>query len=213
MKLTVAANSQSIRGLSAKRGFSLQIGSKYTAYFYSWTFASICLLLSLLPSITSAEIDTSRSLGILSEQKEKAESDVEVLHDLRKGKSINKIEFLKGKQLYGEAKAAFNGWIDRLQSDVLHGRDLTMSNEYQKSLNAAAQKSDKFSLYVKGKIPQSSKGELSDEIQSVFEVLADTGRFLWSELSGQNEQQEREYAIQELEEFKWAAFNQLALKN
>ncbi|MEZ4869952.1 MAG: hypothetical protein R3C14_51975 [Caldilineaceae bacterium] len=59
----------------------------------------------------------------------------------------NSWEYTEARRLYGEAQAAFNGWIEQLKADIIFGAEPD-TEKYDKTLAAANQKTIDFLKHV-----------------------------------------------------------------
>ncbi len=110
----------------------------------------LCVILLIMTDHVKA-IELSARYGeavwTISKEKEVCEGLVSTLKSEYSEKSR---EFNEGRLLYGDTRAAFNGWIDALKFCLSKCDDLFKSEEYYKTLNDAIDKNEKFKKYVKG---------------------------------------------------------------
>ncbi len=106
-----------------------------------------CIKTSEMKKIDKSEkvIQEVKVIKIIIDEKTEAEGCVKIL----KLYPINTEEHKKGRELYIEAQAAFNGWIDQFIFDLRYSKDLKESEEYKTTLENAAEKSVQFMNYVK----------------------------------------------------------------
>ena len=89
-------------------------------------------------------------------------------------------EYQKTNELYINAKAAFDGWIVRLQFDLTADADLNNSNGYKKALEEASEKSNAFVRYAT-ELYQPSTTKSLPFIVGVLPSLSDAGIKVWQE--------------------------------
>lgn len=124
---------------------------------------------------------------------------------VKKDFSRDSKEHQKTNALYINAKAAFDGWIDRLKFDLTADADITNSDTYKKALEEASEKSNAFVKYVT-ELHQSTKTK--SFIAEVLPSLSDAGIKVWQEYRKAKEEQRKEIK-KELDNLKWKEFDEL----
>jgi hypothetical protein len=116
-------------------------------------------------------------------------------------------EYQKTNELYINAKAAFDGWIVRLQFDLTADTDINNSNSYKKALEEASEKSNAFVRYATELYQPSTTKSLSF-IVGVLPSLSDAGIKVWQEYRKAKEEQRKEIK-KDLDNLKWKAFDEI----
>lgn len=116
-------------------------------------------------------------------------------------------EYQKTNELYINAKAAFDGWIVRLQFDLTADADLNNSNGYKKALEEASEKSNAFVRYAT-ELYQPSTTKSLPFIVGVLPSLSDAGIKVWQEYRKAKEEERKEIK-KDLDNLKWKAFDEI----
>lgn len=116
-------------------------------------------------------------------------------------------EYQKTNALYIDAKAAFDGWIDRLQFDLTADMDLNNSDSYKKALEEASEKGNAFVRYAT-ELYQPSTTKSLPFIVEVLPSLSDAGIRVWQEYRKAKEEQRKEIK-KILDNLKWKAFDEI----
>lgn len=141
------------------------------------------------------------AVQLISAERSLCESAVEKL--VRIGPTtrvINRWDLARSS--YAEAEIAFNAWLDRLKFAIDNGEDLSkekVQEDYQRSLNEAAEKSAAFRRLVDelrlGGIPSGKSGEkLAALFPSAAEVVVDlsqAGFHIYKEIQKQRGEEKR----------------------
>jgi hypothetical protein len=124
---------------------------------------------------------------------------------------------IDGRQLYAEAKAAFDGLIDQLLADLAQNSDPTLSPTFRDRLDVAVNKRVAFSQHVdqvvKAKLPEGAKPGWVDALAKmpadlVKELFAG-GISIWREWRGASKDR-REQITTRLEAMRWKPFADIA---
>jgi len=178
--------------------------------------SGIMFLLSVLLALTPvgsawAQLfeQLSKDLGTIYQQKSRAEEFARLLKKAYENKKISDNSLQQGERLYIDAKAAFDGWITKLQFDLKAGRESKSAQE-EKILQAAVEKSERFTAYVDQLLFGESRGAaaVAAIVTTVVTALTTAGLNIWGECRKAN-QEERERLVKELEKLKWQPFGQI----
>jgi hypothetical protein len=124
-------------------------------------------------------------------------------------------KYVRGIQLYADAKAEFDGLIAELRFELQSGSDLGASTKFAEVLKGAAEKRIAFTSYVTTEVVeklQSGKPGLPDVLQVVpdlVKALTDAGLAIWKAFHDAGNEQ-RELILKELEQLQWKSFADLA---
>lgn len=140
----------------------------------------------------------SNGIEQIAEHKSKAEqSALTIKTNWAKGSK----EYKKGEALYTDAKAAFDGWIERLRFDLLVGNDIKKSEHYRKSLRETANKSKALLSYA----TKASARPLTAEPLGMMGALSDAGIKIWKEYRAA-QKEKRDEILEFLAQLKWKNF-------
>jgi hypothetical protein len=163
--------------------------------------------LLLRPDRAGAEEQSfSEAMGTLGQERSYAEFGAGILKTYAPAD-------IDGRQLYAQAKAAFDGLIDQLLTDLAQNRDPTLSPMFRERLDAAVNKRVAFSQHVdqavKAKLPEGAKPGLIDALAKVpaelIKELFAGGISIWREWSGANKNRRDQIATR-LEALRWKPF-------
>lgn len=175
---------------------------------------SISLILAILllcgeAVSASAELPVNliQAIGILAEYKSNAEQQARILVGLAADGDISKNNYRKGQSLYGQAKAAFDGWIDRLVFEIHARQSDHLPPDYDIIQKAAKAKGDAFTFFVQEEfLGESRRGEVARSFKSLFASITDVGQLVVNGYA-QSSTPARAEAIEKLESYKWPAFH------
>lgn len=184
--------------------------TKLRVKFMSGLTVILILLVALGPSSTAwAKLPKSLSSDIakIAQQKSRGEDFAKRLKEANAEKEIKKEPFEKGKNLYIEAKAAFDGLITKLIMDLKAGGKAEPSNEEKALLQEAIAKSEEFTNYVDKLLYGESRGavEVALIIKGIFDALFPVVSKTWKEYREASKQQKEEI-IKELNDLRWQDF-------
>jgi hypothetical protein len=137
------------------------------------SFVLVLLALSALPAVDSSSADEQEpkpltwqdAVDLLEHEKSLAENRAGLLKTYAPNQQVR----VEGQKLYGEAKAAFDGLIGRLEADLAVNRDPEDSPELKAKLEAAAQQRVALVDYVDGAIDQAEPGKKNLIVEAVVE--------------------------------------------
>jgi hypothetical protein len=148
------------------------------------------------------------AIGRLAQERDFAESGAGLL---KKYAAQNPAALVKGQKLYAEAKAAFDGLIEQLLTDLAKDEDPESSAELRTTVDSAAEKRLTFSRHVDAVLPnlEGTKNVIVDALaKSVGEIvtgLIDGGIKIWQEFRRGDEQRRKAVATR-VEAQRWRAF-------
>lgn len=152
----------------------------------------------------------SDAIGTLGQERTYAEFGARML----KAHAADDIE---GRRLYAQAKAAFDGLIEQLLTDLAQNRDPALSPAFRQRLDEAVTKRVAFSDYadraVKTKLPQGAKPLWIDALAQIpadlIKALFDGGLSIWREWRGAGKER-RDQIASRLEAQRWKPFADVA---
>jgi len=119
--------------------------------------------------------------------------------------------YLRGIELYADAKAEFDAMIAELKFDLTTGQDPAHSAVFTNALQAGAQKRIDFTTFVSREVVDKVKGAkpgLPDVIQAVPELvktITDSGLSIWKAFYDASKER-REAILSEVDQLKWQSF-------
>jgi hypothetical protein len=160
----------------------------------------------------SAETALATAVGVLAHEKSAAEQYAVILATA--GKS-NAAVYVRGIQLYADAKADFDAMIAELKLDLTTGRDPANSAVFTGALQGAAQKRIAFTSFVSREVVDKLKGAkpgLPDVIEAVPELvkaITDSGLSIWKAFHDAGKER-RDAILSEVVQLQWRSFADLA---
>lgn len=110
-------------------------------------------------------------------------------------------QYKEVEALYGDAKAAFDVWVERLKFDLVLDNDIATSEHYTKSLHETAKKGETLVTYV----TKASARPLAAEPISIIGTLSDAGMKIWKEYNAAQKGRKDEI-LEILGQLKWKHF-------
>ena len=160
----------------------------------------------------SSEAALSKAIGVLTHEKSAAEQYAVILATV--GKSDVAL-YVRGIQLYADAKAEFDAMIAELKFDLTTGQDPAHSAIFTGALQAAAQKRIAFTSFVSHEVIDTIKGArpgLPDVIGTVPELIktiTESGLSIWKAFHDAGKER-RDAILSEVSQLQWRSFADLA---
>lgn len=118
----------------------------------------------------------------------------------------------KGIRLYALAKAEFDGLIEQMKYDIVHGEPFEESEKFKVTLQTAVKHRLTFTGHVDETFEHlTARPGVADYIKSGAELvstLTEAGISIWKEYWSIEESQRKE-TLSQLDSFKWKAFHEL----
>jgi hypothetical protein len=199
-----AAQARSVRFVLARRSFLISI--------------TLVCSSNLLTTAGSAWADNASSLsdavGVLEKERSAAEQYAVILATVGR-KNVD--AYVRGIQLYADAKSDFDGLTSQLRFDLIEGHDPTKSPKFASALEAAAKSRIAFTNFVSdevvGKI-EGAKPGLIDVVKVVPELVTavtDAGLKIWDAYRNAGKER-RDAILGEIDRLRWKSFADLAPK-
>jgi hypothetical protein len=160
----------------------------------------------------SAEAILGRAVGDLRREKTAAEEYAVILATVGKADIGS---YVRGIQLYADAKAEFDALIAELKFDLTTGQDPARSAVFTGALQEAAEKRVAFTSFVKrevvDKVPGARPG-LPDVITAVpqlVKAITDAGLAIYKAFHDAGKER-RDAILNEIEHLQWKSFAELA---
>jgi hypothetical protein len=146
---------------------------------------------------------------VLGQEKTNSEEMARLLHTYARGKASKEAEGIK---LYAMARAAFDGLIEELKSDLDRAQSPTASTDLDRVVRAAVDHSHAFAAYVDGVIPQEGRTKGLIDIAGIlkggaelFKSLVDGGLAIWDKFHERDSEQKDRIRTQ-LDHLRWKSF-------
>jgi hypothetical protein len=178
--------------------------------------AATLLVFSRMPARGSAEQSSNAALaeaiGVLTHEKSAAEQYAVILATV--GKSDVAL-YVRGIQLYADAKAEFDAMIAELKFDLTTGQDPARSAVFTGALQGGAEKRIAFTSFVSREVIDKLQGArpgLPDVLGTVPELvkaITDSGLSIWKAFHDAGKER-RDAILSEVDRLQWRAFADLA---
>jgi len=188
-------------------------------FIFLATGAATLLIASLTAADSSVESPTpsgeaalAKAIGVLTHEKSAAEQYAVILATV--GKSDVAL-YLRGIQLYADAKAEFDAMIAELKFDLTTGQDPARSAVFTGALQGAAQRRIAFTSFVSHEIIEPIKGArpgLPDVIGTVPELIkaiTESGLSIWKAFHDAGKER-RDAILSQVSQLQWQSFADLA---
>jgi hypothetical protein len=164
----------------------------------------------------SAQADDafSEAAGVLERERSAAEQYAVILATVGRRDVGN---YVRGIQLYADAKAEFDGLIAQLRLGLINGSDPVHAPKFAATLQAAAEKRIAFTNFVSVEVVDKIQGarpgliDVAKAVPELVKALTDAGLGIWGAFRDANKQH-REAILSEIDHLRWRAFADLAPK-
>ncbi len=156
----------------------------------------------------------SEAVGVLEKERSAAEQYAVILATVGR-KDVD--AYVRGIQLYADAKSDFHGLISQLRFDLIDGRDPTNSAKFAAAMQAAAKSRIAFTNFVTDEVVGKTAGAkpgLIDVVKVVPDLvtaITDAGLKIWNAY-GKAGKERRATILDEIDQLRWKAFADLAPK-
>jgi hypothetical protein len=160
----------------------------------------------------SSEEMLAAAVGVLAREKSAAEQYAVILATVGK---TDPAKYVRGIQLYADAKAEFDAMIAELKFDLTTGQDPAHSAVLTGALREAAEKRVAFTTFVSREVVPKVKGgttRLPDVLSVVPELvkaITDAGLSIWKAFHDAGKER-RDAILTEVDHLQWRSFADLA---
>jgi hypothetical protein len=160
----------------------------------------------------TGEAVLGRAIGVLTREKSAAEQYAVILATV--GKSDPAL-YVRGIELYADAKAEFDGMVAELKFDLTHGQNPVESSVFINTLQGAAQKRIAFTSFVSREVVDKLSGtkpglpELITAAPELIKAITDSGLSIWKAFHDASKER-REAILSEVNQLRWQSFADLA---
>lgn len=177
-------------------------------------FRIALILLCVAAGSVRAEADDAalpNAIRVLATEKSAAEQYGVILATVGKADTAT---YVRGIQLYADAKAEFDGLIAELRFELQSGSDLAASTKFADVLKGAAEKRIAFTSFVTTEVVDKLQGtkpglpEVLEAVPELVKAITDAGLAIWKAFDDAGNDQ-RELILKELEQLQWKSFADL----
>ncbi len=160
----------------------------------------------------SSEAMLSGAVRVLAHEKSAAEQYAVILATVGKADTAR---YVRGIQLYADAKSEFDAMIAELKFDLTTGQDPARSAVFTGALQGAAGKRVAFTSFVSREVVDKVEGArpgLPDVITAVPELvkaITDAGLSIWKAFHDASKER-RDAILNEVDHLQWRSFGDLA---
>jgi hypothetical protein len=154
----------------------------------------------------------SEAVGVLEKERSAAEQYAVILATVgRKNADL----YVRGIQLYADAKAEFDGLIAALRFDLIEGHNPAQSQKFATALQAAAEKRIAFTNFVSdevvGKVEGARPGlmDVVKVVPDLVKAITDSGLAIWDAFRKSGKAQQ-DTILTEIDHLRWRSFADLA---
>jgi len=154
----------------------------------------------------------SEAIRVLARERSAAEAYA-ILLDTHGKKDVSR--YVRGIELYADAKAEFDGLIEGLKAEVGAGRDPAASPQFKELLDAAAKKRIAFTSFVGEDVIGNTQGAkpalpvVIAAVPALVKALVDAGVAIWKEWVAVSTERRKEI-VDQLNGLRWRAFADIA---
>jgi hypothetical protein len=177
-------------------------------------FALVCMTGSYCraeQSTPSNEALLAKAVGVMAHEKSAAEQYAVILASVGKSDTVL---YVRGIQLYTDAKAEFDAMIAELKFDLITGQDPTQSAAYTGALQSAAEKRIAFTSFVSreviDKLPGAKPGlpGVLTDVPELVKTITDSGLAIWKAFHDASKER-RDAVLSEIDRLQWRSFGDL----
>jgi hypothetical protein len=152
------------------------------------------------------------AMRFLAHEKSAAEQYAVILSTVAKNDAAL---YVRGIELYADAKAEFDGLIAELRIELQTGQEPAKSVKFNQALKGAAEKRIAFTSFVSSEVDklQGARPGLEDLIQVVpdlVKAITEAGLSIWKAFR-EARRERRDAILNELELLQWRPFAELAM--
>lgn len=180
--------------------------------FFLLTLAlSSVLVAKTRRAAASDDATLSDAIRLLAREKSAAEQYAVIMATVGK---TDAAQYVRGIELYSDAKAEFDGLIAELKFDLTAGQDPARSAKFSEALQGAAEKRVAFTSFVSREVVNKVNGArpgLPDVLNTVPELvkaITDAGLSIWTAFRDAGKER-REAILSEVGQLEWRPFSDL----
>jgi hypothetical protein len=152
------------------------------------------------------------AMRFLAHEKSAAEQYAVILSTIAKNDAA---QYVRGIELYADAKSDFDGLIAELRIELQRGQEPAKSVKFNQALKGAAEKRIAFTSFVSSevdKLPGARPGleDLIQVVPNLVKALTEAGLSIWKAFR-EARKEHRDAILNELELLQWRPFAELAI--
>jgi hypothetical protein len=153
----------------------------------------------------------SEAIRFLAHEKSAAEQYAVILATVGK---TDTAQYVRGIQLYADARAEFDALIAELKFDLNTGQEPARSARFTGALQKAAEKRVAFTSFVSHEVVDKFKGarpglpDLINAVPELVKAITESGLSIWKAYRD-NGKERRDAILNELEHLEWRPFSEL----
>ncbi|MGA7385534.1 MAG: hypothetical protein WBW81_12825 [Methylocella sp.] len=157
------------------------------------------------------EAALSEAIRFLAHEKSAAEQYAVILATVGK---TDTAQYVRGIELYADAKAEFDGLIAELKFDLTTGQDPARSAKFTEALQGAAAKRVAFTSFVSHEVVDKFEGarpglpDVLNVVPELVKAITDAGLSIWKAYRD-NGKERRDAILNELGRLQWRSFSDL----
>jgi hypothetical protein len=168
-----------------------------------------CILAGLGEAAAPDEAGLSDAIHFLAHEKSAAEQYAVILATVGKSDTT---QYVRGIELYADAKAEFDALIAELKFDLATGQDPGRSAKFTEALQGAAAKRVAFTSFVSrevvDKFPGARPGlpDMLNVVPELVKAITDAGLSIWKAYRDTGKER-RDAILNELGQLQWRSFS------
>lgn len=153
----------------------------------------------------------SEAVRFLAHEKSAAEQYAVILSTVGK---TDTAQYVRGIELYADAKAEFDALIAELKFDLTTGQDPARSAKFTEALQGAAEKRVAFTSFVKHEVVDKFKGarpglpDVLNVVPELVKAITDAGLSIWKAYRDTGKER-RDAILNELGHLEWRSISEL----
>jgi hypothetical protein len=162
--------------------------------------------------MASDEAALSDAVHFLTHEKSAAEQYGVILSTVGK---TDTAQYVRGMELYADAKAEFDALIAELKFDLTTGQDPVRSANFTEALRAAAEKRVAFTTFVSHEVVDKFKGarpglpDVLNVVPELVKAITDASLSIWKAYRDTGKER-RDAILSDLDQLEWRPFSELA---
>lgn len=163
-------------------------------------------------AMASGEAALSDAVHFLTHEKSAAEQYGVILSTVGK---TDTAQYVRGMELYADAKADFDALIAELKFDLTTGQDPARSAKFTEALRAAAEKRVAFTTFVSHEVVDKFKGarpglpDVLNVVPELVKAITDASLSIWKAYRDTGKER-RDAVLSDLDQLEWRPFSELA---
>lgn len=178
----------------------------------SFVLATIAAASVWADSVPPTDASTlSSAVAFLTHEKSAAEQYAVILATVGKDDAAR---YVRGIQLYADAKAEFDALVAELRFDLVSGSNLATSPKVSDAMQRAAEKRVAFTSFVSDQIVAKQPGtkpglpDVIEVVPNLVKAITDSGIAIWKAYHDAGKER-RDAILSELDQLRWRSFEEV----